>query len=80
MAEYDAANHRYVPRSDAVMHRGRMIVPTIYGEREGNTKWLSNMDEFRAAGGMVGFNEDQTEITLHAPVGYKFGVGFFRKD
>lgn len=44
------------------------------------TKWISTWADFRAARGMLGFNEDQTEICLHLPVGYKFSIQFARAD
>jgi hypothetical protein len=63
-------------RDDAVWHRGRRIVPTIYGQPEGNTKWVGTWEEFIAAGGCTHFNEDQTEIVLTLPAGWKFGCRF----
>lgn len=66
----------YKPREDAIWHRGRRIVPTVYGEREGNTQWVSNWDEFKTAGGITHFNEDQTELVLTLPSGWKFGIRF----
>jgi hypothetical protein len=62
---------RRVLRNDAVKHQDRYIVPT----RE-ETKWVSSWDEFKAAGGMTCFNEDQTEIELLLPEGYKFSIQF----
>lgn len=58
-------------REDAVLHMGRYFVPTT-----GETKWVSTMEEFRAAGGIFAFNEDQTEIALRLPVGHKFSIRF----
>jgi hypothetical protein len=67
----------YKPRGDAVWHRGRRYVPTIWGQKEGgNTQWVGTIEEFRAAGGEFHFNEDQTEIVLTLPDGFKFGIGF----
>lgn len=63
-------------RADAIWHQGRRLVPTTYGEREGDTKWVNNWDEFRQAGGTTHFNEDQTEIYLTLPEGWKFGIQF----
>lgn len=63
-------------RDDAIWHQGREIVPTIYGEKSGNTVWVSNLEEMRRVGGGMAFNEDQTEITLHLPEGHKFGIRF----
>lgn len=60
-------------REDAVSHRGRYIVPTTEG-----TRWVSNWDEFRAAGGVLAFNEDQTAIELQLPAPYKFSIQFAR--
>lgn len=58
-------------RDDAVKHDGRHIVPT-----SDKTKWVSNWEEFRAVGGVVAFNEDQTEIELLLPEPYKFSIRF----
>lgn len=66
----------YSPREDAVWHRGRRFVPTIYGQESGNTRWVGSWIEFRAAGGVAHFNEDQTEIVLTLPPGFKFGIKF----
>lgn len=64
-------------RKDAIIHRGRVFVPTRYGRNDGtDTKWIENLTEFRAAGGILCFNEDQTEITLRLPEGYKFSCRF----
>lgn len=73
MAKYDAENYRFVPRNDAVKHGDRWVVPTIWGEASGNTRWLEPKDLGEV---IFQFNEDQTEITLHAPEGTKFGCGF----
>jgi hypothetical protein len=64
-------------REDAVIHNGREYVPTVWGQEEGNTVYVSNMQEFLAAGGKICFNEDQTEIHLVLPVGHKFGITFY---
>lgn len=67
----------FKPRDDAVWHNGRRMVPTIYGQATGgNTRWVGTWDEFRAAGGIVHFNGDQTELYLTLPEGWKFGIGF----
>jgi hypothetical protein len=67
-------------RPDAVWHQGRRFVPTIYGEREGNTVWLDSFAGFKAAGGIQHFNEDQTEIVLTLPERHKFSIQFGRHD
>lgn len=56
---------------DRISHR--YAVPTTSG-----TKWVSNMEEFREAGGDICFNEDQTEIELLLPEPYKFSIQMFR--
>ncbi len=66
----------FIPRADAVWHNGRRIVPTIWGEPEGNTRYVKSWTDFRDAGGLVTFNEDQTEIYLTLPEGCKFSIGF----
>lgn len=66
----------FTPRSDAVWHAGRRYVPTVYGQHSGNTQWVGSWDEFRAAGGVAHYNEDQTEIVLTLPEGFKFGIRF----
>lgn len=66
-------------RDDAVNHNGRDYVPTIYGEKEGNTVWVDNLAMLRAVGGIVHFNEDQTEIWLTLPVGHKFSIAMLRE-
>lgn len=67
-------------RADAVIigrgHSRREYVPTIWGEKEGNTQFAETFEQFRAAGGGMHFNEDQTEIVLTLPVGWKFGIKF----
>jgi hypothetical protein len=67
-------------RADAIVigrdHLRREFVPTIWGEKEGNTKFVSTLKEFRAAGGGMHFNEDQTEIVLTLPEGWKFSIKF----
>lgn len=68
----------HTPRADAVDWNGRDYVPTVYGQKEGNTIWVGSWTEFRAVGGCTNFNEDQTEVTLTLPVGHKFSVGFYR--
>lgn len=64
----------YSPRADAVWHDRRRYVPT-----GALTKWVGNWQEFEQAGGLVHFNEDQTEIVLTLPAGFKFGCGFQRR-
>jgi hypothetical protein len=54
-----------------VWHDGRQIVPT--GQ---NTQWVDGWQSFRAAGGICHFNEDQTEIVLTLPKGFKFSCQF----
>jgi hypothetical protein len=75
MSVYNPTKGYYdrVIRNDAVKLQDRYYVPT-----KDTTKWVSNMDEFRAAGGVIGFNEDQTEIELLLPEGYKFSIQMFR--
>lgn len=72
----------HTKRADAVTigygPAARDFVPTIYGQPEGNTVWVGDWNEFRAAGGVVRFNEDQTEITLTLPELHKFGIAFDR--
>lgn len=60
-----------VLRSDSVKHQGRYIVPTTE-----ETKYVQTWEEFHTAGGTQHFNEDQTEIELLLPEGYKFGISF----
>jgi hypothetical protein len=48
------------------------LVVTEYGK----TKWVTTWEEFRAAGGAMGFAEDQTTITLSLPAPYKFSIKF----
>lgn len=71
--EFDNGVGRRVMRSDAVKYRERWTVPTT-----NETKWVGNMEEFTAAGGMICFNEDQTEIELLLPEPYKFSIQFFK--
>lgn len=60
-------------RKDGVWHLGRHIVPT-----SSETRWIGSLAEYVAlTGKMSQFSEDQTEITLTLPEGYKFGIGFF---
>lgn len=68
----------FKPRGDAIWLQNpqRLFVPTVYGEREGNTRWVNSWPEFEAAGGCQHFNEDQTEIVLTLPDGWKFAIGF----
>ena len=70
----------FKPREDAVWHSGRRFVPTIYGQHEGNTQWVATQEEFRAAGGCTTFSEDQTEIYLTLPAGWKFSIQFNRPE
>lgn len=60
-----------VMRSDAVKYKDRYEVPTTSA-----TLWVSNMDEFRDAGGVMAFNGDQTEIEMLLPEPFKFAIGF----
>jgi hypothetical protein len=60
-------------REDAIEHNGRYIVPT-----RPDTAWVATLGEFKAAGGIIHFSEDQTEITLTLPVGSKFSIKFLR--
>jgi hypothetical protein len=60
------------PRNDAVAHRGRYIVP-LDGQ-----KAVTNWQEFRAAGGVAHFNEDQTIVALSLPEGFVFSIQFMR--
>ena len=69
--------NRQFLRDDTVTHNGRQIVPTVYGSKDGtNTKWVQSWAEFRSVGGVCHFSEDQTEITLTLPEGWKFGIRF----
>lgn len=61
-----------VMRSDAVKFQDNWQVPTV-----AETRWVSNMVEFREAGGVVAFNGDQTEIELLLPEPYKFSIQMF---
>jgi len=74
----------YERRPDAVWighgPNRRQYVPTIWGEPEGNTKWVGTIAEARAVGGRFHFSEDQTEIVCTLPEGYKFGIGFTRES
>ena len=40
------------------------------------TRWVSTWEEFREAGGVVHFAEDQAEIALSLPDGVKFSIRF----
>lgn len=66
-------------RGDAVVHQGRWYVPTIYGQRSGNTVWVDSIDQLRTVGGRVCFSEDQTTVTLVLPVGHKFSIKLFEQ-
>lgn len=61
----------HIKRPDAVWHAGRDIVPT-----NKDTKWVQNWEEFHVSGGVIHFNEDQTELVLTLPEGVKFGIRF----
>lgn len=62
-------------RADAVVHEGREIVPSVYGQRDGcNTVYIATLEDMRKVGGEICFNEDQTEIWLRLPEGYKFSI------
>lgn len=67
-------------RNDAVLHNGRYLVPTMYGRTSGNTKWVHDLDGFRSAGGCAHYSEDQTEVTLSLPEGFKFSIRFNEKQ
>lgn len=78
--------HQY-QRADAVITGNgltlRQYVPTIWGQPEGNTQFVHTWADFQKVMADhklpgIHFNEDQTEITLTLPVGYKFAIGFFR--
>lgn len=58
-------------RDDAVWVRDRYFVPTSE-----KTLWVTNLVEFNAAGGLMVFNEDQTQIELRLPAPYKFSIQF----
>lgn len=60
-------------RDDAVRHDGRYYVPTT-----NQTKWIGSWEEFNAAGGVVSLSEDQAQIELFLPEGYKFSCSFMR--
>lgn len=64
-------------RDDAVWINNprRQYVPT-----SDETKWVGNWEEFRAAGGVAHFSEDQTEVVLTLPAPYKFGIQFQRAE
>ena len=64
-------------RSDAVIHHGREYVPTVYGQESGNTVWVDTIDQLFDVGGLVIFNEDQTEIHLTLPTSHKFSIRMF---
>lgn len=66
---------RRVLRQDAVRYNNDWYCPTSE-----KTKWVATWEEFIAAGGQVGHNEDQTEITLRLPEPYKFSVRFNRTE
>ena len=66
-------------RADAILYNGRFFVPTVYGQLSGNTQWVCDWAEFKAAGGVACLAEDQTSIELTLPEGYKFGCGFLRR-
>jgi hypothetical protein len=38
--------------------------------------WVHTIAELRAVGGLMQFNEDQTEILLALPPGHKFSIRF----
>lgn len=60
-----------VLRNDAEKYQGRYVVPTTP-----ETYYVQTWTEFQDAGGTTHFNEDQTEIELLLPEGYKFGISF----
>lgn len=67
-------------RDDAIIHNGRDYVPTIYGQKSGNTVWVDDLKHLGEVGGSICFNEDQTEIHLTLPVGHKFSIQMFYKE
>lgn len=67
-------------RDDAIVHGGRWMVPTVYGEESGNTQWVETLTELREAGGTATFNADQTEVWLTLPVGYKFSIKMLEQE
>ncbi len=73
---YRIGPSRCYQRDDAIWHAGREYVPTTPDTRYVNGDW----SEFVAAGGIIHFNEDQTEIVLTVPEGVKFGIKFMDKD
>jgi hypothetical protein len=72
----------YKQREDAIWigHGAsrREYVPTVYGERTGNTVWIDSIEQLREAGGGMHWSEDQTEIVLTLPPGHKFSIQFER--
>jgi len=64
-------------RGDALIHQGREYVPTIYGEKSGNMVWIDSLEQLKAVGGNIGWNEDHTEIWLTLPEGHKFSCNMF---
>lgn len=62
----------FKPREDAEwVSGGRRFVRS-----NNETKWAVTWAEFRKAGGITHFCEDQTEIYLTLPVGWKFSIRF----
>lgn len=67
-------------RTDAVIHKGRDLVPTVWGIEQGNTRWVESLAQLKESGGQITFNEDHTEIWLTLPEGYKFGCRMFDQE
>ncbi len=67
-------------RPDAVIIKGRELVPTVWGEKEGNTIWIDGLADMFRVGGIMTNNEDQTEVWLTLPPGHKFGCGAFKPE
>lgn len=61
-------------RDDAVIHHGREYVPT-----QKETIYISNMEELTKFGGIITFNEDQTEIWFTLPERHKFSIQMFKE-
>ena len=44
------------------------------------TKWIDTWEAFKECGGGTHFAEDQAEIMLSLPEGYKFSIRFMKPD
>jgi hypothetical protein len=66
-------------RDDAIILGGPFVREYV-PDGPGDIVWVDSLDQLRAVGGNVGFNEDQTEIHLTLPVGHKFSIAMFRKE